>query len=208
MARRRILALVALGALALAGDRLVDLREKTRESPSAPALPGTRPEVAEQDHAEEIASYTLRARLDPKAHTVHGEGSIHFKNASQAPVRELWLHIYLNAFKNERSTFLREPAAGFRGSAPFTEWGTIDVSHLSLRGRTVDEPAEDLLPGLTFSRGEEGSPSDEDQTDARVPLPRPLLPGESLTLDVTWDDKLPSVVERTGYSGSFHFVAQ
>jgi hypothetical protein len=210
---RRILALVAFGALALAGDRLVDFRDRAQVGLSPPAV-GSRPPVAgahqedHEDHAEEVASYTLRARLDPKAHTVHGEGSIRFKNASQAPVRELWLHLYLNAFKNERSTFLREPAAGFRGSAPFTEWGTIDVSLLSLRGRTAEEPAEDLLPGLSFSKGEEGSPTDEDQTDARVPLPRPLLPGESLTLDVAWDDKLPSVVERTGYSGSFHFVAQ
>src|SRR5690606_13324849 len=27
-------------------------------------------------------------------------------------------------------------------------------------------------------------------------------------LEMTWDDKLPTVVERTGYHGSFHMVAQ
>src|SRR5207253_63210 len=31
---------------------------------------------------------------------------------------------------------------------------------------------------------------------------------ESIELDVVFDDKLPSVIARTGYSGTFHFVAQ
>ncbi len=48
----------------------------------------------------------------------------------------------------------------------------------------------------------------EDETDARVPLPRDIGPGEAVTLDVAFDDKLPAIVERTGYRGSFHMVGQ
>lgn len=163
-----------------------------------------------REHADDVTDYTLRARLDPAAHTVRGEGTIRFRNASAAPVHELWLHLYLNAFKNERSTFLREPAAGSRGSAPLTDWGTIDLRTLSLREPDGDPAtAVDLLPVLELTRaGDDGTPADDDETDARVPLPRDIAPGETVTLDVAWDDKLPAIVERTGYSGSFHFVGQ
>ena len=50
--------------------------------------------------------------------------------------------------------------------------------------------------------GDPARATDEDETDARVPLPREIAPGETLELDVGWDDKLPRVVERTGYCGS------
>lgn len=148
------------------------------------------------EHPERVVTYTLRASLDPQKHTVHGEGTIAWRNASAKPVSELWLHLYLNAFKNQRSTFMREPVGGFRGTTIPHDWGTIDVRKLALGGA-------DLLPTMELRR-----PNDEDETDARVPLPRAVEPNETITLDVAWDDKLPTVVERTGYDGSFHMVAQ
>ena len=48
----------------------------------------------------------------------------------------------------------------------------------------------------------------DDQTDIRVPLPREIRPGESLTLEAAWDAKLPTIVERTGYADDFYMVAQ
>src|SRR5262245_3394950 len=37
------------------------------------------------ERADDVASYTLRAKLDPVAHTIHGEGTITWKNASTKP---------------------------------------------------------------------------------------------------------------------------
>ncbi len=191
---------------------------------AAAAPPGVTPRDAAnvaplRDHADDVTDYTLVARLDPIAHTVHGEGTIRFRNTSAVAVRELWLHLYLNAFKNERSAFLREPAAGSRGSGALTDWGTMDLRTLALRG--TDGVTTDLLGAVELTRSTGAgagarsasvaggsAPQDDDETDARVPLPRDVEPGEVLTLDVTWDDKLPSVLERTGYSGTFHMVGQ
>ncbi len=53
------------------------------------------------------------------------------------------------------------------------------------------------------------SPVDpEDETDLRVPLERPLEPGQSLDLSLEFTDQLPELVERTGFVGSFHFMGQ
>jgi hypothetical protein len=151
-------------------------------------------------HADDVVDYTLHATLDPIAHTVHGEGTISWRNASARPVRELWLHLYLNAFKNERSAFLRERVGG-RGSDTPEDWGFIDVRRLALHD--AGAAPVDLWPGAELHR-----PGDEDETDARVPLPRDVAPGETIALDVVFDDKLPIVIERTGYRDTFHMVGQ
>jgi hypothetical protein len=152
-------------------------------------------------HADDVVDYTLTAKLDPVLHLVHGEGRIRWRNTSETPVRELWMHLYLNAFKNELSTYMREPVGAFRGALPVREWGAIDVHKLVLLDAATGPV--DLWPAAERHRAD-----DDDETDARVPLPREVAPGESIELDVTWDDKLPSVVERTGFAGSFHMVAQ
>ncbi len=166
----------------------------------APAPPDVAADVPMAEHAAAVASYTLKAKLDPVAHTVHGSGTITWRNASSKPVSELWMHLYLNAFKNQSSVFMRAPVGGFRGSTIPAAWGSIDLTKLAL----VEEggPA-DLLGKIERKR-----PNDEDETDARIPLPHEVAPGATITLEVEWDDTLPSIVERTGWSGSFHMIAQ
>jgi hypothetical protein len=164
-----------------------------RTSPAAAA--------PERPHAEDVVDYRLTARLDPDAHTVHGEGRIVWRNMSRQPVQDLWLHLYLNAFKNDQSVFLRERVGG-RGSTRPSDWGSVDVRRLALA--SPDGAEVDLLPAMQTRGGDDGA----DETDAHVALPRKIATGESIELAVAFDDKLPSVVERTGYVGSFHMVAQ
>lgn len=152
------------------------------------------------EHAPKVVDYTLRAVLDPDAHTVKGEGTVAWTNPTNTAVKELWFHLYLNAFKNQSSVFMRVPVGGFRGSTVPSDWGTIDVRKLVW----VDgENRHDLSSLLETKR-----PGDDDETDARVTLPREVAPGETITLEIAWDDKLPSIVERTGYDGRFHMVGQ
>jgi peptidase M1-like protein len=151
-------------------------------------------------HADDVVDYTLRATLDPLAHTVHGEGMITWRNRSLGPVRELWLHLYLNAFKNESSAFFRERVGG-RGSAPPEDWGWTDVRKLALRH--PDGASIDLWPAAELHRD-----GDADETDVRVPLPQAVAPGDEIRLDVVFDDQLPIVALRTGHRGQFHMVAQ
>jgi hypothetical protein len=152
------------------------------------------------EHPARVVDYTLRAKLDPVLHTVHGEGTIAWTNVSSQPVSQLWMHLYLNAFKNQSSVFMRAPVGGFRGGTMPREWGTIDVRRLTW----VDgQERRELGPAIELRRGDE-----LDETDASIALPRAVAAGESITLEVEWDDKLPSIVERTGFDGSFHMVAQ
>ena len=200
---QRQLAAAAMAALAMSGidtpstaPGQPDPAARTAALP-APATVASEPLAA---RADDVVDYTLRATLDAGAHAVAGTGTIHFRNASARPVHELWLHLYLNAFKNDRSDFLRERVGG-RGSDPPESWGSIDLRRLSLR--EPDGTSTDLLPSLELHR-----PGDPDETDARVALPRELPPGAAIDLDVAFDDRLPIVIERTGYRDHFHMVGQ
>ena len=184
---------LAIAALALPGAN-------ARAEPPPPPPPRAGPVEDLRSHAVDVADYRLVASLDPRAHDVHGKGTIHWRNASSRAVRELWLHLYLNGFKNDRSDFLRERVGG-RGSAPPEGYGWIDLRSLKLEN--PDGTTDDLLPGIELRR-----PDSEDETDARVPLPREVRPDEAIDIDVVFDDKLPIVIERTGYRDTFHMIGQ
>lgn len=175
-----------------------------------PAMePAVQPETAPERVAQpspatgetwpkDVASYTLRASLDPDAHEIRADGVIEWVNASNEPQRELYVHLYLNAFKNEHTVMLRRQAAGFRGAGELDAFGWIDVTRFEVR-----EWGEDVWPDDAHTPGDE-----RDETDIRVPLPRDVAPGERITIDVAWHSKLPEVLIRTGYMDRFHMVAQ
>ena len=151
-------------------------------------------------HADPVASYVLSARLDAAAHVVLGHGTMTWKNASSVPAAELYFHLYLNAFKNNRSIFLRSPFGAGRSGRSARHWGYIDVKRLSVR----EMGGDDVWPHGNAHTEEDP----DDETDVRVPLPKSVEPGERITVDLEWTSKLPEIVERTGYVRDFHMVGQ
>jgi hypothetical protein len=172
--------------------------EEGAPDPANAAAPIDVAEPSLRERADPIASYSLRVSLDPAEHMLRGEGTITWRNASSAPQRELFVHLYLNGFKTDRTVFARGATDGFRGGGGVRDAGWIDVDQFFIR-----ELGEDLWPSDATTDGDP-----EDATDIRVPLPRAVEPGETLTIDVAWRARLPSVTLRTGYEGSFHMVGQ
>nr|HRC87558.1 hypothetical protein [Thermoanaerobaculia bacterium] len=81
-----------------------------------------------------IASYTLAARLDPKTHTILGEGRIHWLNSSREPASELRFHLYLNGFRNSASSYLRFQAGQDVETLERGGWGSVEITALRLVG--------------------------------------------------------------------------
>ena len=136
------------------------------------------------------SAYRLSATLDPVQHRVDGQARIEFVNASQRAVSELYFHLYPNAFENDRTVFMREGGGKIRGKT-LARRGRIELLRL-----TSDDGA-DLLAGAN----RELVPGDH--TQLRVPLPRPVQPGERLGLSARFRTTLPEIVARSGYAGSF-----
>lgn len=151
------------------------------------------------DSVPKVASYQLRAALDPAAHTVTGTGTITFTNRSKAPLPDLWLHLYLNAFENTGTRFMRKIPGGFRGVQKLAHAGGTEVTSFRVR----EHGDAELWPAGATTPGDA-----KDRTDIRVPLARPVQPGETIHADLAFVSTLPSIVLRTGFDGTFHMVAQ
>ncbi len=79
-----------------------------------------------------VVEYTLEAKLDPATHTLEGQERLIWRNPSGDPVSELRFHLYLNAFKNNRSIFARESGGQLRGDKAGHEAGGLGMDRRPL----------------------------------------------------------------------------
>ncbi|MCU1382066.1 MAG: Aminopeptidase [Acidobacteria bacterium] len=147
------------------------------------------------------ANYTITARLDPATRTITGAETITWRNITSRPAADLQFHLYWNAWKDTRSTFMRERALGRSDdrNRRADEWGRIDVTTIRVDG--ADRAASERFI----------SPDDEnadDQTVMSVPLAQPIPPNGTATIDVAWTAHVPRTFARTGAIGNFFFIAQ
>ncbi len=138
-----------------------------------------------------IANYKMTASLDVEHHEVTGHERLTWRNDTTQPAPNLVFHLYMNAFKNESSTFMRESRGELRRTGKKEHgWGAIDVSKLVVDGT-------DLTKRLVV-----------DDTLGTVTLDRPVAPGQTIQIDIDWKTLLPKVFARTGYHEDFYAVAQ
>ncbi len=148
------------------------------------------------------ANYTIRVALDDRAKTIDATQTVRFTNHSPAPIQELRFYLYLNAFKNTESTFLKGTTKLF--GQDFTrrgpdEWGWVNVDKLE---RETDGAKTDLSAGMHYVQPDDGNPAD--QSVLAVPLDNPLLPGQTAVLHLKWRAKMPKTIARAGYSRDFY----
>jgi hypothetical protein len=151
------------------------------------------------------ASYSIDARLDPQARTITASEVITWRNITARPADDLQFHLYWNGWRDTKSTWLRESAlSGARYDRRPDEWARIDVNRLTVR--RSGEPGADLTARAAFIAPDDGNA--DDSTVMRVPLPRPVEPGGTVTVEVGWTAHVPRTFARTGAIGNFFFIAQ
>ena len=150
------------------------------------------------------ANYDIRVDLDPDEKLLDGKLTLRWKNPSQDTIRELQFHMYLNAFKNNESTFWNESGGRLRGMKVGDDeekiWGWIDI----LRMET--EQGERLESKIRYIQPDDGNKND--QTVISVPLDNPVAPGSSIKINIEFKSKLPKIFARTGFSDNYFLVGQ
>jgi hypothetical protein len=142
---------------------------------------------------QEVA-YQISARLDEPAGVLSGAERIGYRNASPDTLTTFSLHLYLNAFR------------------PGSRWADVD----SVEGRRRFNDLRD--PDFAFNHVRDvrimGQPVEPvyplapDSTIVRFALPRPLLPGDSMTVEMAWDARPSTVPRRQGRQGRRFDFAQ
>jgi hypothetical protein len=127
--------------------------------------------------------YTMDITLDAPTHSYDGTQRLVYRNNSPDTLREVYYHLFYEAFKpgsmmDIRDRTLPNPSLAVSSLAP-DEQGEVRVATLKQEGAT-----------LTWS---------VDETILRAELAHPLLPGESTTLEMTWHTRIPKLTRRGGW---------
>ncbi len=147
--------------------------------------------IFEAPQSDQRVSYVLHVSLDSEARTLHGAGQMTWRNPDVVPVDTLQFHMYLNAFKDEGSTFMLGRGGAPRSSATGSVWGRIEFTKLETAEGTS------LMERAFFIQPDDGNA--DDATVAALVLPKPVMPGETVALSIAFTSQLPRILARTGY---------
>ncbi len=164
--------------------------------------PQAKPKLAAKQDALSIrvVAYKIEAKLDPANHTITATETLTYHNLTGQPQQTFPFHLYLNAFQ-PKSTWVAEA----RRDNPGHEWkpeqyGSITVDRIAVTGMG------DLAGKMQFVHPDDDNA--EDRTVMQLTLPKPVLPGADVQFVMSFADKLPEVVARTGYLRDFFMVGQ
>lgn len=153
--------------------------------------------------ATRTATYRIDATLDPARRLMAGREVITWRNQTAHPTSELRLHLYYNAWRNDRSSFLRSARRSVRAPnlADYgpNDWAFCDITAISVETAGGAAP---LTP--RFIQPDDGN--EDDRTLVQVALPTAVAPGEDVTLTVAWTLKVPRPFQRVGVIGDYFLI--
>jgi hypothetical protein len=149
---------------------------------------------AQKDFQQKV-SYVINVTLDDVNHYLHGNISIEYVNNSPHELREIYIHLWPNAYKDLNTALakqlLENGKTNFYFSAP-EERGFIDSLDFVVDNREVkwDFHAEHIDIGI-------------------IKLTKPLLPDSKITVSTPFRVKIPSSkFSRLGHHGQSYQITQ
>ncbi len=152
------------------------------------------PIVQDTAYFQQDVEYRIEAKLDDAADVLHGEARMTYTNRSPDTLDRLYFHLYLNAFRPNSAWARRELEYGerrFQDLGP-DEWAFERLKSVEVEGT----PVQPIYPGAP------------DSTVVEIPLPEPLAPGETVTVDLAWDARTSTLPRRQGRRGRHWDFAQ
>ena len=140
----RVAALVLLGVLLMPHPK--DASAQAQEHTTT-----QHPSILDGPRSSRLVSYDLAAELLPEANAVQGTARISWRNPDRVPVDELQFHLYLNAFRDTMTTFMRESGGAHRGNSyDPNKAGHITLQSMDIIRQGTQVGREDILPRLRF----------------------------------------------------------
>ncbi|GIP40312.1 hypothetical protein J31TS4_35920 [Paenibacillus sp. J31TS4] len=148
-----------------------------------------------------LVEYHMSVALQTETRSLQGSESVTWTNPGKQPVGELYFHLYPNAFESKKTTFLKESGGKLRSDEQKADgFGSMEV----LAVKTPE--GGDLLGRISYVRPDDGN--ENDRTLMKLTLPKPVMPGEKVTLSLDFAVRMPEVFARMGYKGDFYMAGQ
>ncbi|MGN7361046.1 M1 family metallopeptidase [Paenibacillus sp. SAF-054] len=176
-----------------------------RAKPPKVSAPIVQKEPVQQPTAEilsnRIVEYHIDTTLDPDNRTLKGTQTLTWTHPGKKTVNELYFHLYPNAFSSMDSTFMKESGGKLRNDAmPADGFGSIAITDIKT------SEGLSLMHRIQYVQPDDGNA--KDKTLAKVRLPKPVKGGESITLSIQFEVKLPKIFARMGTADDFVMAGQ
>jgi hypothetical protein len=143
---------------------------------------------------QQQVAYEIDARLDEPRGVLAGTERIRYTNRSPDTLTTFSLHLYLNAF---RPGSRWADADSVEGRRRFNDLRDPDFAFNHVRDvRIMGVPVRPVYPFAP------------DSTIVRFDLPRPLMPGDAMSVEMAWDARPSTVPRRQGRQGRRFDFAQ
>ena len=148
-----------------------------------------------QGYFQQEVNYKINVTLDDANHFIYGNEEFEYINNSNATLTELYIHLWPNGYKNEKTALAKQLASMgnyFLFYAQRKDIGYIDSLSFSIDGTPVSYSAFQGYEDI-----------------AVIKLPSPLAPGGKIKVATPFRVKLPSgSISRLGHIGQSYQITQ
>lgn len=161
--------------------------------------------LAQAYDAPRIANYTLDVRLDTQTRIISGTAVLTWHNTTSHAAPDLRFHMYFNAWRNSKSSFLS--SIRYDGRFDLSDYREQDWAYVEIAGMQVQAGTgtEEVTSSLHYIQPNDGNA--DDRTVLRLPLSQPVAPGDSIIVAFDFTTKVPRTFARTGTRGDYYFLA-
>jgi hypothetical protein len=156
-------------------------------------LVAQQPEKVKQALWQQHVAYSINVVLDDDNHFLYGNIEVAYTNNSPDSLREMYFHLWPNAYKNNNTAFAKQMMENgeldFYYSKP-EERGYIDSVDFSITGRKVVLERTKHLDVV------------------RLQWNKPIEPGEIVVISTPFRVKIPKVFSRLGHKNQDYFITQ
>lgn len=151
--------------------------------------------------SKRVVEYHIDTTLDPENRVIQGTQTLTWTHPGKKTVNELYFHLYPNAFSSMDSTFMKESGGKLRNdSMPADGFGSMTITDM----KTAEGLS--LMHRIQYVQPDDGNA--KDKTLVKVRLPKPVKGGESITLSIQFEVKLPKIFARMGTADDFVMAGQ
>jgi hypothetical protein len=146
-----------------------------------------------QTNWQQRVEYTINVSLDDVNHVLRGDEEFTYYNQSPDTLREIYIHLWPNAYKNNETAFGKQKLENGKTDfyyLPDEDRGWIDSIDFRIDGSKVSWQLTDNID------------------IAKVVLTKPILPGQKVVVATPFKVKLPTVISRMGHEGQLYCITQ
>jgi len=150
--------------------------------------------AAQVPYWQQQVNYTISVSLNDTEHTLDGFETMEYINNSPDTLRFIWIHLWMNAYKNDRTAFTKQQLEN--GSTQFyfsneEDKGYVNRLAFKVNGSIAVKEDHPQHPDII-----------------KLLLPSPLLPGQSCKIETPFHVKLPYNFSRGGHVGQSYQITQ